>query len=79
MEDLDREYCDEVVNIVVDNMLKGVSEHILKSSPRYEYLSKRLTRVLSNAVWVISEHIKRSSFIPSGHEVAFGKTKCIHL
>jgi len=74
-EDLDREYCDEVVNIVVDNMLKGVSEHILKSSPRYEYLSKRLTRVLSNAVWVISEHIKRSSFIPSGHEVAFGENQ----
>jgi len=71
-QDIDREWCDEAVAIIVDDMIQKIPGYILNSSPRYKYLAERLKRVLSNAVWVVSEHIKRSSFVPLDHEVAFG-------
>ncbi|HHW56835.1 MAG TPA: helicase-exonuclease AddAB subunit AddB [Clostridia bacterium] len=71
-QEIDREWCDEAVDIIVDDMIQKIPGYILNSSHRYKYLAERLKRVLSNAVWVVSEHIKRSSFVSLDHEVAFG-------
>ncbi|MDD4495373.1 MAG: PD-(D/E)XK nuclease family protein, partial [Eubacteriales bacterium] len=38
---------------------------------RYEALARRLARVISRSLWLISEHIRRSSFKPMGYEVDF--------
>ncbi|MDD4504144.1 MAG: PD-(D/E)XK nuclease family protein, partial [Clostridiaceae bacterium] len=40
---------------------------------RYKYLADRLKRVLTRAVWLIAEHIKRSTFEPIGYELGFGE------
>lgn len=71
-QEVDKEWCDEAVSIIVDDMIQKIPGYILNSSPRYKFLAERLKRILSNAVWMVSEHIKRSSFKPVDHEVAFG-------
>ncbi|MGB9809052.1 MAG: helicase-exonuclease AddAB subunit AddB, partial [Caldanaerobacter sp.] len=74
-QEIDEKWCEEAVDIIVEDMINKIPGYILKSSPRYLYLANRLKRVLSKAVWVISEHIKRGSFTPLGHEVAFGENQ----
>lgn len=70
--DLDRDSCRVGVEKTVDKVLAGTSTAVFSSSPRYKYFSVRLKRVLARAVWLISEHIKRSGFIPLEYELAFG-------
>lgn len=71
-KDIDKRFCTEAVNIIVDNMVEKIPGNILNSSPRYKYLSERLKRTLITALWIISEHIKRSEFEPEGYEEGFG-------
>ena len=70
--DLDREWCRREVSCIVDEMLKEYPQAVLGSSPRYSYLTSRLKRVLTRAVWTIAQHIKRGGFQPLGYELAFG-------
>jgi ATP-dependent helicase/nuclease subunit B len=42
------------------------------STNRYKYLSKRLKRITGRAVWLLTDHIRRSRFNPIGHEISFG-------
>lgn len=74
-QEIDKEWCNDAVDIIVEEMVDKIPGYILKSSSRYRYLANRLKRVLSKAVWIISEHMKRSSFVPLGHEVAFGENQ----
>lgn len=69
---IDKEWCSDAISIIVDDMISRLPGYILNSTPKYKYLSERLKRILANAVWVIAEHVKRSSFEPVGHEVGFG-------
>lgn len=73
--DLDKEWCDKEISVVVDNMLEENPELILVSSARYRYITERLKRILKRAVWTIALHIKRSGFEPLGYELAFGDEK----
>lgn len=70
--DVDKDFCRDAVSIIVDDMIGKIPGFILNSSERYKYLSERLKRILTSAVWIIAEHIKRSAFDPLGHEVGFG-------
>ena len=70
--DVDRLFCSEAVNIIVDNMVEKLPGNILNSSPRYRYLGERLKRMLTTALWIIAEHINRSDFEPEGYEEGFG-------
>lgn len=69
---IDKEWCSDAISIIVDDMINRIPGYVLNSTPKYRYLSERLKRILANAVWVIAEHVKRSSFEPVGHEVGFG-------
>ncbi|EYE88734.1 ATP-dependent helicase [Fervidicella metallireducens AeB] len=70
--EIEKDWVKDAVSIIVDNMIEKIPGFILNSSPRYKYLAERLKRILSSAVWIIAEHIKRSSFEPIGHEIGFG-------
>lgn len=72
--EIDRDFCRDAISIIVDNMIKNIPGFILNSTPRYMYLSERLKRMLTSAIWVITEHIRRSSFEPLGYEVDFGNS-----
>ncbi|MDK2800200.1 MAG: ATP-dependent helicase/nuclease subunit [Clostridiales bacterium] len=69
--DLERTWCAQTISDLVDQFIQNNSNAILNSSQRYRYLTDRLKRVLTRAVWLIVEHMKRSSFEPLGYEMAF--------
>ncbi len=70
---IDKDWCTQSVSEIVDDLIENTSGSILKSSARYKYLSDRLKRVLTRAVWTIAEHIKIGDFDPWGYEMAFGR------
>ncbi len=69
----ERDWCREQVSLIVDNLLGGMQNTILGSSKRFRALTLRLKRVVTRAVWLIAEHIRRGSFEPVGYEVDFGE------
>ncbi|MDF2524378.1 MAG: ATP-dependent nuclease subunit, partial [Clostridiales bacterium] len=70
---LDREWCSTAVSEIVDDQLSKAVNSVFNSSQRYKFIATRLKRVVSRAVWLIAEHIKRSSFEPIGYEIGFGE------
>lgn len=70
--DVERDWCYTRVDQIVDEIAAKDTGSILSSSSRYKYITTRLKRVLSRAVWLIALHIKRSGFEPAGYEVGFG-------
>jgi len=71
--DLDRDWCSEKVSEIVDEMLEKMQGSGIAASRRYTALTLRLKRVVARAVWLIAEHIRRSSFEPVAYEVGFGE------
>ena len=70
---LEKDWCAERVAMIVDELVQDMIGTVFLSSSRYKYLADRLKRVLTRAVWLIAEHIKRSSFEPMGYELGFGE------
>jgi ATP-dependent helicase/nuclease subunit B len=68
----DREWCNAKVSEIVDEMLDKMQGSGVASSKRYTAMIVRLKRVVTRAVWLIAEHIRRSSFNPIDYEVGFG-------
>ncbi len=69
----DRAWCAEQVSMIVDELLESMKNTIIGGSKRFRALTSRLKRVVTRAVWLIAEHIRRSSFEPVGYEVDFGE------
>ncbi|MCX7772144.1 MAG: PD-(D/E)XK nuclease family protein, partial [Clostridia bacterium] len=68
----DREWCSQKVSEIVDEMLAKMQGSGLSASKRYVALASRLKRVVTRAVWLIAEHIRRSGFEPIDYEAGFG-------
>lgn len=67
-----REWCKDQVSKIVDEMLEKMQGTGIAASRRYTALTARLKRVVARAIWLIAEHIRRSSFDPIDYEVGFG-------
>lgn len=72
-DELDKNWCEENISSIVEKNVKKSSSFILNSSPRYEYLTERLKRVLTKTALVITNHVKRSGFKPVGYEIDFSE------
>ncbi|MHB1392764.1 MAG: PD-(D/E)XK nuclease family protein, partial [Clostridia bacterium] len=70
---LEKDWCAERVALIVDELVQDIAGTVFLSSSRYKYFADRLKRVLTRAVWLIAEHIKRSSFEPISYELGFGE------
>ncbi|HYE81356.1 MAG TPA: helicase-exonuclease AddAB subunit AddB [Clostridia bacterium] len=70
---VEKGWCAEKVALIVDELVEDMAGTVFLSSSRYKYLADRLKRVLTRAVWLIAEHIKRSTFEPVGYELGFGE------
>jgi len=68
----DREWCRIKVSEIVDEMLDKMQGSGIASSKRYTAMIVRLKRVVTRAVLLIAEHIRRGSFNPIEYEVGFG-------
>lgn len=68
-----RDQCSEIIDKITDDLLEKMQGGPIKNgTKRYKILVKRLNRVILRAVWLIVEHIRRSSFEPVAYEVDFG-------
>jgi len=68
-----REQCSDIINNIVNDLLEKMQGGPIKNgTKRYEVLVRRLNRVVLRAVWLIVEHVKRSSFEPLAYEADFG-------
>ncbi|ERI94809.1 ATP-dependent nuclease subunit B [Clostridiales bacterium oral taxon 876 str. F0540] len=65
-------FVSEAISMIVDEKVEEKTGFILNSSPRYKFMARRLKKILTRSVDIISEQIKRSSFNPTEHEVDFG-------
>jgi len=68
----DKKWCEEKVSEIIDDMLNKMTGTGLASSKRLVILANRLKRVVTRAVWLIAEHIRRSGFEPVDYEAKFG-------
>lgn len=71
--DFDRKWCEEKVSLIVEEMIAKMQGSGLAASQRYTALTVRLKRVITRAIWLIAEHIRRSGFEPLGYELGFGE------
>ena len=69
---LDDEKCGAMVDEILDRILPEHNHGVMLSTHRYQYLAKRLRRTSKRAVWLLTDHIRRSSFRPIGNEISFG-------
>ncbi len=69
---IDEKQCDTIMDDVMAEIIPDHNYGILLSSKRHEYLAERLKRISKRAVWLLTDHIKRSRFNPIGHEINFG-------
>lgn len=68
---LDRNWCEEKVSEILEEMLERMQGSGVSGSKRYAALTLRLKRVVTRAIWLIAEHIRRGGFEPVGYEVDF--------
>ncbi|MFA6697817.1 MAG: helicase-exonuclease AddAB subunit AddB [Eubacteriales bacterium] len=71
--DLEDDQCHAILEDVMDDILPTYNNGVLLSTNRYKYLSNRLKRVSHRAIWLLTDHIRRSSFEPIGQEISFGE------
>jgi ATP-dependent helicase/nuclease subunit B len=69
----DRQWCERKVSAIVDEMLEKMQGAGISGSKRYTSLALRLKRVVTRAVWLIAQQIRRSSFNPVDYEAGFGE------
>jgi ATP-dependent helicase/nuclease subunit B len=69
---LDDTQCEAMLEEIMDKILPEHNNGVLLSTNRYKYLSNRLKRISKRAVWLLTDHIRRSSFNPMGNEISFG-------
>ncbi|MEG1256151.1 helicase-exonuclease AddAB subunit AddB [Clostridium sp.] len=69
---LDKDFCEKILNEVMQEMINSDEHMILKSSKRYEYISIRVRRILYRMILVINEQMERGEFSPIGYELSFG-------
>lgn len=70
---LEKQWCRDKITEIIDEMLVKMQGSGLAGSKRYTALTVRLKRVVTRAIWLIAEHIRRSGFEPFGYELGFGE------
>ncbi|MGE5592833.1 MAG: helicase-exonuclease AddAB subunit AddB [Betaproteobacteria bacterium] len=63
---------DAKVAKIVEELAPRLQNEILRSSARYQYIERVLTRILRRSAKVLKEHACRSEFRSVGREVVFG-------
>ncbi|MCK9478055.1 MAG: exodeoxyribonuclease V subunit gamma [Firmicutes bacterium] len=64
---------EQKISEITENVFKKYLSEIYTSSPRFNYLSKKIKNIMSTTAKSISEFYKSSPFVPLGYEVAFGE------
>lgn len=73
-KEIDSEWCEREVSEIVDEILESMPSSVFNSSKRYKHITNNAKRILNRSVWLITEHMKRGGFEPSGYELSFGNS-----
>lgn len=71
--EMNQRQCEEMVEAVMQQLAENFQHGVMESTYRYQYLTKKLTRVSKKALWTLVEHMQKGDFVPYGHEVFFGE------
>ncbi|MFA6309104.1 MAG: helicase-exonuclease AddAB subunit AddB [Clostridia bacterium] len=71
--ELESDWINQKVSEIVDRIIEQSKGSVFTGSSRHTMLTKRLKRVVTRAVTVISEQIKCGSFYPVAYEADFGE------
>ena len=68
-----KEYCDGIIDSLVDETLKNFKHNLLNSTGKLKQLGIRLKRLVKRMIWIIVTQIKNGEFEVVGSEVEFGR------
>ncbi|EMT46754.1 helicase-exonuclease AddAB subunit AddB [Anoxybacillus flavithermus] len=71
--ELSKQQCEQMSYEAVEQIAPSIQQEVLLSTHRYRYMKKKLQAIMAKATTVLSEHAKRSGFVPIGVELAFGE------
>lgn len=71
--DATKEYCDELVDSLVNETLMNFKHNLLNSTGKLRQLGTRLKRLVKRMIWIIVMQIKSGEFEVVGSEVEFSK------
>ncbi|MEK4234070.1 helicase-exonuclease AddAB subunit AddB [Anoxybacillus sp. FSL W8-0703] len=69
---LSKQQCEQLSYEAVEQIAPYIQQEVLLSTHRYRYMKKKLQTIMTKATTVLSEHAKRSGFVPIGVELGFG-------
>ncbi len=75
IKEIDNEEISKIIGKIVDEKLLLNKNYIFNTIPKYIILSKRLKKVIINAITYIIDTLKNSDFKVLGTELEFGKGK----
>lgn len=67
------EDCRRLAGAVVDRLAPLLQNEILLSTPRYRFLTGKLSRVVARTAWALSAQARKSRFRPVAWELSFGR------
>lgn len=71
--EVSKEYCDSIIDSLVDETLKNFKHNLLNSTAKLKQLGIRLKRLVKRMIWIIVSQIKCGEFEVVGSEVEFGR------
>ncbi|WP_062352148.1 helicase-exonuclease AddAB subunit AddB [Bacillus kwashiorkori] len=72
---LTNQQIQKLVAIAIDTLSPKLQNEILLSSNRFQYIKRKLEKIIYRSTLILSEHAKSSGFSPIGMEVSFGGKK----
>lgn len=70
--DLSRAECIKLVDDVTGKIVPRLQSEILLSTARYQYLVRKIRKVITRTVFTLAEHDRRGCFRPQELELSFG-------
>lgn len=70
--DISNEYIDQNVDAISETLVENIPGYILKNSPKYRVVSKRVSDMLKFSLRIVKFQIESGDFEPKGFEVEFG-------
>ncbi len=77
-KNIDKEKSEEIIESVIDKIVKDYYSNIFESTNRYKYLINKVKRVGKRATWTLIQHAKKGEFCPIAHEINFTNAPSIN-
>ena len=68
---LTKEKCDELVDIIIEDVLKRVLSHLDRDTDKLKYLMTRMSKTIKRSVETVRISLQNGEYIPCGHEKKF--------